>query len=70
MHDGTVLADKRVIAHGEPGDPLTMGDIAAKFTQAAGPVLGVKSAGRALARLQGIDQLPEVDAELFGCMTN
>jgi 2-methylcitrate dehydratase PrpD len=66
LTDGRLLHDRRAVPHGDPQDPLSMADVRAKFLAAADGILPPDQAAAALDRLARIDELPAVDAALFG----
>jgi 2-methylcitrate dehydratase PrpD len=66
LTDGRLLHDQRAVPHGDPQDPLSMADVRAKFLTAAEGILPDGQAAEAFARLERIDELPAVDAALFG----
>jgi 2-methylcitrate dehydratase PrpD len=66
LTDGRLLHDRRAVPHGDPQDPLSMADVRAKFLAAADGILSPDQAAEALDRLARIDELPAVDAALFG----
>jgi hypothetical protein len=61
-----VLHDQRAVPHGDPQDPLSMADVLAKFLAAAEGILPDGQAARTFDLLARIDELPAVDAALFG----
>jgi 2-methylcitrate dehydratase PrpD len=66
LSDGRRVGDRRAVPHGDEQDPLSMADVRAKFLTAAQGILPDEAAARALDRLERIDELPGIDAELFG----
>jgi hypothetical protein len=60
------VGDRRAVPHGDEQDPLSMADVRAKFLTAAQGILPDEAAARALDRLERIDELTRIDAELFG----
>lgn len=68
LRDGNVMRDVRLAPHGSPEDPLSLSDVAAKFAQAASPLLDSSASARMLDRLAQIEQVANVDAALFGCL--
>jgi 2-methylcitrate dehydratase PrpD len=66
LSDGRRVGDRRAVPHGDEQDPLSMADVRAKFLTAAQGILPDETAARALDRLERIDELPGIDAELFG----
>jgi 2-methylcitrate dehydratase PrpD len=68
LTDGRVLHDQRAVPHGDEQDPLSMADVRSKFLAAADGVLPAGRAAAALDRLERIDELPRIDAELVGAL--
>jgi 2-methylcitrate dehydratase PrpD len=68
LTDGRVLHDQRAVPHGDEQDPLSMADVRSKFLAAADGVLTADRAAAALDRLERIDELPRIDAELVGAL--
>jgi 2-methylcitrate dehydratase PrpD len=68
LSDGRLLHDRRAVPHGDEQDPLSMADVRSKFLAAADGVLPEDRATAALDRLERIDELPHIDAELVGAL--
>jgi 2-methylcitrate dehydratase PrpD len=68
LSDGRLLQDRRAVPHGDEQDPLSMADVRSKFLAAADGVLAEDRATAALDRLERIDELPRIDAELVGAL--
>jgi 2-methylcitrate dehydratase PrpD len=68
LTDGRVLHERRAVPHGDEQDPLSMADVRSKFLAAADGVLPPERAAAALDRLERIDELPRIDAELVGAL--
>lgn len=66
LADGRRVHDRRAIPHGDEGDPLSMADVRAKLLAAADGVLTAGQAQDMASRLEQIEDLPKVDAALFG----
>jgi 2-methylcitrate dehydratase PrpD len=64
--DGRQVRDRRAVPHGDAADPLSMADVRAKFLTAAEGILPPGLAGQTADRLARIDELPTIDAGLFG----
>jgi 2-methylcitrate dehydratase PrpD len=64
--DGRHVRDRRAVPHGDAADPLSMADVRAKFLTAAEGILPPGQAGQMADRLARIDELPTIDAGLFG----
>jgi 2-methylcitrate dehydratase PrpD len=64
--DGRHVRDRRAVPHGDAADPLSMADVRAKFLTAAEGILPPGQAGQTADRLARIDELPTIDAGLFG----
>jgi 2-methylcitrate dehydratase PrpD len=63
---GRQVQDRRAVPHGDAADPLSMADVQAKFLAAAEGILPPEQAARTAGRLARIDELPAIDAALFG----
>lgn len=66
LADGRQVRDRRAVPHGDAADPLSMDDVRAKFLTAAEGILPPDQAARTVDRLAQIDELPSIDAHLFG----
>jgi 2-methylcitrate dehydratase PrpD len=66
LTDGRRLHDQRAVPLGDPQDPLSMADVRAKFRTAAAGILPDEQAVATFDQLARIDELPAVDAALFG----
>lgn len=66
LSDGRQVRDRREVPRGDAADPLSMADVRAKFLTAAEGILPPGQAERTVDRLARIDELPSVDAGLFG----
>jgi 2-methylcitrate dehydratase PrpD len=61
-HDGALHRERVDYARGCPQNPVTYEEIAAKFADLAGPVLGAERAGRVKEKVDGIERLDDVGA--------
>jgi 2-methylcitrate dehydratase PrpD len=66
LANGEVLTERRDIPHGDPDDPLTMGDVRRKFVGATAGVMSEDEASAMVDRLAAIDQADVVTSALFG----
>jgi 2-methylcitrate dehydratase PrpD len=66
LSDGRQVQDRRAVPHGDATDPLSMADVRAKFLTAAEGILPPGQAEQTVDRLARIDELPAIDAGLFG----
>jgi 2-methylcitrate dehydratase PrpD len=68
LTDGRLVQDRRAVPHGDEQDPLSMADVRSKFLTAAEGILPDEAARRALDRLERIDEVQRIDAELVGAL--
>jgi 2-methylcitrate dehydratase PrpD len=68
LSGGRVVRDRRAVPHGDEQDPLSMADVRSKFLTAAEGILPSDVAESALDRLERIDEVPRIDAELVGAL--
>lgn len=68
LSDGRVLRAAGVVPPGGPGSPLSLDDVKTKFLAAAERVQMDGWAPAALARLERIEEVPQVDADLVGSL--
>ncbi|MBI2223872.1 MAG: MmgE/PrpD family protein [Betaproteobacteria bacterium] len=58
--DGATYVDRRVLAKGEPGDPLTRAEIQDKLRTAAAGFLAVDAVERIIALVDGLERIEDV----------
>lgn len=58
-NDGATCVDRRVLAKGEPGDPLTRAEIQGKLRTAAAGFLADEAVGRIIALVDGLERLDD-----------
>ena len=66
LSDGRVVRAGGVTPPGGPGAPLSLDDVRAKFLAAAERVQMDDWAPKALARLERIEEVPQIDGDLVG----
>ena len=67
LKHGSVVTTSKAHARGEPEDPLTNEDIAAKFEEIAGPVLGDERTAEVIKRVLAIDDEASI-GDLFALL--
>jgi 2-methylcitrate dehydratase PrpD len=68
LSDGRVLKAAGVAPPGGPDSPLSLEDVKEKFLAAAARAQLDGWAPTALARLEGIEEVPQIDADLVGSL--
>ena len=58
--DGATYVDRRVLAKGEPGDPLTRAEIQDKLRTAAAGFLAADAVERTIALVDGLERIEDV----------
>lgn len=66
LADGRRVHERRVFPRGDEQDPLSLADVRAKFLAAADGVVSAEQARDMVNRLEQIEDLARVDADLFG----
>jgi 2-methylcitrate dehydratase PrpD len=66
LSGGRVVRADGAVPPGGPGSPLSLEDVRTKFLAAAERVQMDDWAPKALARLERIEEIPEIDADLVG----
>lgn len=66
LADGRRVSDRRTVPRGDEADPLSLADVRAKLLAAADGVMTAERAREMADRLERIEDLPRIDAALFG----